>query len=266
MIASLTSNFTMAGYCKKVEINCDMGEGFGKWKMGPDEDLMKLMDYANIACGFHAGDPTTMIKTIRLAKEHGVKIGAHPGLQDLFGFGRRKMEIHPDDMYAMILYQVGALKAMLDAEGVPLNHIKPHGELFFYMQRDLEIMDTVLRACSIFKVPVFGSKGTEHQGAMCEKYGLVFVEEAYTDLQYNKHKKLLPASESKMATVEDIYARTMSIGLEDEVEDNDGVKFTVGFNGQPFMFCIHSDMPTALENAKICRKGVHEINSMRGWK
>lgn len=169
-------------------------------------------------------------------------------------------------MYAVILYQVGALKAMLDAEGVPLNHTKPHGELFFYMQRDLEIMDAVLRACSVFKVPVSGSKGTEHQEAMCKGYGLEFVEEAYTDLQYNKHKKLLPASESKLATVEDIYARTMSIGVEDEVKDTEGVKFTVGFNGQPFMFCIHSDMPTTLENAKVCRKGVNEINSIRGWK
>lgn len=176
------------------------------------------------------------------------------------------MEVHLDDMYAVILYQVGALKAMLDAEGVPLNHTKPHGELFFYMQRDLEIMDAVLRACSVFKVPVSGSKGTEHQEAMCKGYGLEFVEEAYTDLQYNKHKKLLPASESKLATVEDIYARTMSIGVEDEVKDTEGVKFTVGFNGQPFMFCIHSDMPTTLENAKVCRKGVNEINSIRGWK
>lgn len=100
----------------------------------------------------------------------------------------------------MILYQVGALGAMLDAKRVPLNHIKPHGELFFYMQRDLAIMEAVIRACAVFKVPVFGSKGTDSQGAMCAKYGLQFVEEAYVDLQYNKHKKLMSAAESKLST------------------------------------------------------------------
>lgn len=168
-------------------------------------------------------------------------------------------------MYCMILYQVGALKAMLDAEGVPLNHIKPHGELFFYMQRDLAIMDAVLRACAVFGVPVFGSKGTESQGAMCAKYGLDFIEEAYVDLQYNKDKKLLPVRESKPATLDDIYSRTVSIGLDDSVQDNEGNEVTLGFGGKPFLFCIHSDMPTALENAKACRKGVDEVNKKRGW-
>ncbi|KAK1599176.1 uncharacterized protein LY79DRAFT_575704 [Colletotrichum navitas] len=125
-----------SGLARKYEINADMGEGFGRWKMGPDEELMPYIDAANIACGFHAGDPAIMLKTVRLCKRHGVKAGAHPGLQDMLGFGRRKMETDPNDMYAMVLYQVGALKAILDSEGVELSHVKPHGELFFYMQRD----------------------------------------------------------------------------------------------------------------------------------
>lgn len=154
---------------------------------------------------------------------------------------------------------------MLDAEGVPLNHIKPHGELFFYMQRDLNIMDAVLRACAVFGVPVFGSKGTDSQREMCEKYGLIFVEEGYVDLQYNKHAKLMPASQSRVATVDEIYQRTMSIGLEDSVIDNEGNSISLGFEERPFLFCIHSDMPTALENAKMCRRGVDEINAKRGW-
>ncbi|RKU39826.1 hypothetical protein DL546_001253 [Coniochaeta pulveracea] len=142
----------------------------------------------------------------------------------------------------MILYQVGALGAMLDAKRVPLNHIKPHGELFFYMQRDLAIMEAVIRACAVFKVPVFGSKGTDSQGAMCAKYGLQFVEEAYVDLH-----------------------RRLSIGLVNTVEDNEGSTINLGFDKKPFLFCIHSDMPTALVNAKACRKGIHEINMKRGW-
>ncbi|KAL2443999.1 Urea amidolyase [Exophiala dermatitidis] len=163
-----------------------------------------------------------MRNTVKLAKEHRVKIGAHPGLQDLIGFGRRKMEIHPDDMYSMILYQVGALEGILRAEGIPLNHIKPHGELFFYMQRDLKIMNAVLRACSVFKVPVYGAKGADEQKAMCESLGLIFVEEAYVDLQYDKNKRLLSFAQSKVATPKDVYARTLSIGMDDVVTNNEG--------------------------------------------
>ncbi|KAJ0367955.1 hypothetical protein COL26b_011022 [Colletotrichum chrysophilum] len=160
----------------KFEINADMGEGFGRWKMGPDEELMPYIDAANIACGFHAGDPSIMHKTIALCKQHGVKAGAHPGLADLLGFGRRKMEIDPKDMYCMVLYQVGALKAMLDAQGVPLAHIKPHGELFFYMQRDLAIMRAVLEACATFKVPVYGACNAA-QAEMCAELGVEFQGE-----------------------------------------------------------------------------------------
>jgi lactam utilization protein B len=115
-----------------------------------------------------------MLKTVRMAKAHNVKFGAHPGLQDLFRFGRRRIEVDPEDMYAMVLYQVGALNAFLEgleAEGVPLNHIKPHGELFFYMQRDTVIMDAVLRAASVYKVPVYACEN-QTQKEMCGKYGL----------------------------------------------------------------------------------------------
>lgn len=184
---------------------------------------------------------------------------------DLIGFGRRKIEIDPEDMYSMILYQVGALSAFLKAEGIPLNHIKPHGELFFYMQRDLKICEAVLRACAVYGVPVYGSKGAEEEKEMCEKMGLIFVEEAYTDLQYDENMKLLSAAMSKMATVDDIYERAISIGMDDEVVNSVGQTLKVGFNGQPFSFCIHSDMPTALDNAKVCRKAVNEINAKRGW-
>lgn len=168
-------------------------------------------------------------------------------------------------MYAAILYQVGALKAMLDAEGVPLNHIKPHGELFYYMQRDLNIMDAVIRACATFSVPVFGGSGTEHQGAMCKKYGVTFVEEAYVDIQYGPDNKLLSVGESNTASPKDVYERTMSIALEDSVANKAGKMFKVGFNGEPFLLCIHSDTPTALENMKACRKAVDDANTRNKW-
>src|SRR5581483_7081894 len=114
----------------KLAINCDMGESFGLYKMGDDEGLMPHITIANVACGFHASDPTVMARTVRLAKQHGVKVGAHPSLPDLQGFGRREMKMEPHELIDCIVYQVGALKAFLDREGLPLNHVKPHGALY----------------------------------------------------------------------------------------------------------------------------------------
>ena len=200
-----------------------------------------------------------MLKTVRMAKAHNVKIGAHPGLQDLFGFGRRRIEVDPEDMYAMVLYQVGALKAFLEAEGVPLDHIKPHGELFFYMQRDAVIMDAVLRAAAVYKVPVYACKN-QMQKEMCAKYGLPFQEELYVDIDYNKEGGLVPVAKSKQATPEIIYNRVQECALRDERDHNEGGVLKIGFDGQPFSICLHSDMPTALENVKAARKAVDEAN------
>jgi lactam utilization protein B len=159
-----------------------------------------------------------MLKTVRMAKAHNVKIGAHPGLQDLFGFGRRRIEVDPEDMYTMVLYQVGALKAFLEgleAEGVPLNHIKPHGELFFYMRRDTLIMDAVLQAAFVYKVPVYACEN-HTQKEMCGKYGLPFQEELYVDIDYNQEGGLVPVSKSKQDTPEIIYNRVQECALKDE--------------------------------------------------
>jgi UPF0271 protein len=175
------------------------------------------------------------------------------------------MEIDPEDMYAMVLYQVGALEAFLKAEGLPLNHIKPHGELFFYMQRDLKIMEAVLRACAVYGVPVYGSKGADEEETMCDEKAIVFVAEAYVDLQYDDNKKLLPVSQSVPATPEDVHRRTMSVGMEDEVVNKAGNTIKLGFDGRPLSFCIHSDLPGALDNAKACRRAVDEINASKGW-
>lgn len=180
---------------------------------------------------------------------------------DLFGFGRRQMQVDPADMYAMILYQVGALKAILEAEGVPLNHIKPHGELFFYMQRDMKICRAVLEACAVFNVPVYGAKGADEEKNICSELGLAFIEEAYVDTEYTQDKKLVPIALIKMASPEEIFQRTLSIGRTDCTLDQQGGKLVLGFGDKPFTICIHSDMPTALENVKACRKGVNELNA-----
>ena len=113
-----------------IGINCDMGESFGIYKMGNDAAIMPFVTIANVACGFHASDPTVMAQTVQLAKRHKVKVGAHPSLPDLAGFGRREMKMHPDEITDCIIYQVGALRGFLEREGMPLNHIKPHGALY----------------------------------------------------------------------------------------------------------------------------------------
>ncbi len=223
---------------------------------------MPLIDAANIACGFHAGDPSIMLKTIRLCKKHDVKAGAHPGLQDLFGFGRRKMEIAPADMYAMVLYQVGALKAMLDAEHVELTHIKPHGELFFYMQRDTAIMRAVLEACATFQVPVYACQNAE-QERMCKELGIPFQGELYVDIDYSPEGKLIPRAQSQPSTPELCYERAAGATLRDTTKDTNVNKFELGFNGRPFSICLHSDVPTVLENVKLVRKAVGEANKAK---
>lgn len=223
---------------------------------------MPFIDAANIACAFHAGDPSIMLKTIRLCKKHGVRAGAHPGLQDLFGFGRRRMEIDPADMYAMILYQVGALKAMLDAEGVPLSHIKPHGELFFYMHRDPAIMRAVLDACATFRVPVYAWQNTE-QARLCAERGIAFQGELYVDIDYSPEGNLIPRAQSQPTTPELCYARAVEAAARDTTRDVNGNEVRLGFDGRPFSICIHSDVPSVLENAKLVRKAVDEANQAK---
>jgi lactam utilization protein B len=162
---------------RKVHINVDLGEGYGNFKCGPDDELIPLIDHANIACGFHAGDPLIMSQTVALCKKHNIKIGAHPGLPDIQGFGRREIKMSPEELTAMVTYQVGALKAFLEKEGVELNHVKPHGVLYGMMYRDKAVCEAVYKG-----VPkgtrVFGLAGTV-QEEVAKELGLPFTAELY---------------------------------------------------------------------------------------
>ena len=131
---------------KRVDLNCDMGESYGAWKMGADAQIMPLITSANIAAGFHAGDPATIRRTVRLAADHGVAIGAHPSLPDLAGFGRRVMKVSAQDVYDMVLYQAGAVDAFARAAGSKLHHVKCHGALYNMAAMDAELSDAIARA------------------------------------------------------------------------------------------------------------------------
>jgi UPF0271 protein len=148
-----------------VTLNCDMGESYGNWRFGDDAGIMPHIDCANIACGFHASDPWTMLKTVRLALSHGKQVGAHPSLPDREGFGRREMKLQPEELTAAFLYQIGALTGMLAAEGGRLSHVKPHGIIYGMAANDMDTARAIAAAVRPFGVPLFGMAGTCHETA-----------------------------------------------------------------------------------------------------
>jgi len=232
-------------------INCDMGEAFGLYKMGDDEAIMPLITTANVACGFHGSDFNHMRKTVALAKQHGVTVGAHPSLPDLQGFGRREMAMGREELANCIIYQVGALKGFLEAEGMPLNHIKPHGALYGMAARMEEVAHAVCDAADIFKVPLFGMLNTDHERIYTAR-GHRFVAEFYTDLDYGDDGSLLITREHEAKDPAVAVARTLRAIKEGKVESVGGVDVTVGADA----ICVHSDTPNAVAIAVAVRDAV----------
>jgi UPF0271 protein len=234
-----------------VSINCDMGESFGLYRMGDDAALMPLVTVANVACGFHASDFNHMRATVRLAKQHGVGVGAHPSLPDLQGFGRREMKMSREEMANCLIYQIGALKGFLEAEGVPLNHIKPHGSLYGMAARLEHIAEAVCDAADVFKVPVFGMIGSLHE-TVYPRRGHAFVAEYYADLEYSdeggliitrEHHAVDPAEAAKRARRAVEEGKVTSVGGKDVAVRADSI-------------CLHSDTPNCTEVAQAVREAV----------
>lgn len=248
------------------ELNCDMGEAFGPWKMGPDEELMPLIDAANIACGGHAGDPQTMLKTVKLAKRYGVRVGAHPGLPDPLGFGRRRWELSPEDIFVLILSQVGALQAIALAENVPISYIKPHGELHFYIERDHEIMKAALKAAKCLRLPLMGAKSKRYL-EMAHEFGVQFIQEAYADLEYTPYGSLIkPSSQPESGkTPDEISKFVLRAGKDDQTMATDASIIDLNFDGAPITFCLHSDIAGVIENARAARKAIEKLNNQKEW-
>ncbi|MGA8753576.1 LamB/YcsF family protein [Candidatus Deferrimicrobium sp.] len=234
-----------------VQLNSDMGESFGIYHMGNDEGLMRCIHIANVACGFHAGDPLVMQKTVRLAKGYGVKVGAHPSLPDLQGFGRREMKMRPDELTAMVLYQVGALKAFLDAERMPLNHIKPHGSLYGMAARDEVVANAVCDAVEKYGVPLYGMAGTLHEKVSKERK-LSFFSEFYADLDYDASGGLIITREHKAVDPGAAVERVLRAIREGVVRSQQGPDVRVRAD----IVCVHSDTPGAVEVAKAIREAL----------
>ena len=234
-----------------VAINCDMGESFGLYKMGDDEAMMPLISVANVACGFHGSDPNHMRTTVRLAKANSVKVGAHPSLPDLQGFGRREMKIGREELANIIIYQVGALKGFLDAEGMTLNHIKPHGALYGMAARMEHVAQAVCDAADVFQVPLFGMKNTLHEKIYTER-GHGFVAEFYADLNYDDDGGLIITREHEAVDPDDAARRCLRAIEEGKTTSVNGVDVEVGSD----CVCVHSDTPNALEVAQRVRETI----------
>ena len=225
-----------------------MGEAFGLHTFGNDEALMSVVNVANVACGFHSGDPGAMDDTVRLAKEHGVRVGAHPGLPDLVGFGRREMKLTPEEVESIIRYQVGALSGFLTKYDVPLNHIKPHGSLYGMLARDEELMAGAVRVARDYGVPVFGIAGTAHQ-RVAEREGVEFVGELYVDLDYNSDGGLIILRQPHTTDVEAAAERARKAITDGTILSVDGTELPIDFGS----ICVHSDTPNAVEVAQAVR-------------
>jgi len=232
-------------------INCDMGEAFGLYRMGDDAGLMPLIDVANVACGFHASDFNHMRSTVQLARKHGVKVGAHPSLPDLQGFGRREMKIGRDELANCIIYQVGALKGFLEAEGMTLNHIKPHGSLYGMAARMEETAHAVCDAADVFKVPLMGMINTCHETVYTAR-GHKFIAEFYADLDYRDDGSLIitrehPPWDERRAAADCLRAiregKVRAVGGKDVAVRADAI-------------CVHSDTPNAVAIARAVREAV----------
>lgn len=232
-------------------INCDMGEGFGLYRIGDDEGLMPLIDLANVACGFHASDFNHMRRTVQLASQNGVKVGAHPSLPDLQGFGRREMKIGREELTNCMIYQIGALKGFLDAEGMVLNHIKPHGSLYGMSARMEDVANAVADAADVYKVPLFGMAGTLHEKVYPAR-GHRFVSEFYADLDYNDDGGLIITREHAPTDPGHAAAACVRAIKEGKVASVGGKDVAVRAD----TICVHSDTPNAVAVARAVRDAI----------
>ncbi|MCZ4491602.1 MAG: pxpA [Conexibacter sp.] len=243
---------------RTFDINCDLGESFGNWSLGQDEEVMPLVTSANVACGFHAGDPVTMARTVALAMRHGVAVGAHPGLPDLLGFGRRLMAISPDDAAAYVRYQAGALQAFLRAAGGELNHVKPHGAFFELLRDRADLARPVAHAVRDLGDEVMVYWPAPAEGVpFCEKLGQLGVRvvgEIYPDLSYAPDGRLV-IERSKVETDVAFAAHQTRLFIEEgvvEAVDGSRVPLTAG------SACIHGDGPNAVAVARAVRHALTE--------
>ena len=242
-----------------IDLNADMGESFGMYKIGNDEEFMKYITSANVACGFHAGDSSVMRKTVAWAKREGVQVGSHPGLPDLQGFGRREMNLSPEEVYDIVMYQTGALKAFVEVAGMRLHHVKPHGSLYGMAHRREEIADAICRAVRDLDLRLYlyvMKKGVI--GDIAARMAIRCIFELYADLGYDNQGNLVITRQHEAHKPGDVAARVVRMVKEGKVKSIDGSDITI----EGSSVCIHGDTPGSFDNVKAVRKGLEEAGCL----
>ncbi|KUH32389.1 lactam utilization protein LamB [Thermococcus celericrescens] len=241
----------------KVDLNSDLGESFGRYKLGLDEEVMNYITSANVATGWHAGDPIVIRRTVRLAKENGVAVGAHPGYPDLLGFGRRYMKLSPEEARNYILYQIGALYAFTRAEGIELQHVKPHGALYNALVKEEELARAVIEGIADFDrnlifVALSGSRPAE----IAEEMGVKVAREVFADRAYNPDGTLVPRSKPGAVIHEEeaIAERVVSMVKDGGVRAINGEWVELKADS----ICVHGDNPKAVQIAARIRRVLEE--------
>jgi len=240
-----------------LDLNSDLGEGYGHWALGDDAALLEVVTSANVACGFHAGDPATIDRTVRTAVEHGVAIGAQVSYPDLVGFGRREIDVAPDDLTADVLYQIGALEAFAKAAGSRVRYVKPHGALYNRIARDPVQAAAVVEAIRRYDptLPLLSLPGSAVMQAAADA-GIAAVGEGFADRAYTGEGRLVSRRErgAVLHDPERVAARAVVMATEGRVETVDGGEVTVEVRS----LCVHGDTPGAVDLAKAVRSALDD--------
>ena len=240
---------------KRIDLNCDMGESFGPWQMGRDAEIMPFITSANIACGFHAGDPATIAETIELAMRYGVSVGAHPGFPDMQGFGRRTMSFTAGEVFDIVQYQVAAVKGMCEARGGRLRHVKPHGALYNQAAKDMDLANAVARAVASIdrSLVLYGLSGSSLLTAANEA-GIAYSSEVFADRTYQPDGSLTSRTCGNALINDAELAAQQVIGMV-----RDGRVAAYGGNVISIAadtICIHGDAANAVEFARVIRNAL----------
>lgn len=236
----------------RIDLNCDMGESFGRYSLGQDHEVIAHITSANVACGFHASDPLVMDRTLTLAEKHGVAVGAHPGYLDLRGFGRRNLDCDPEEVRTDVIYQTGALAALARSRGMSLQHLKPHGALYNTAAGNKEVASAICAALAAYDsslalVALAGPGGQVIRG-VAEGYGLKVAAEAFADRAYTPEGRLVPRNQPG-AVIHDpevVADRCLRMARDGVVEAVDGSLVPL----KPHTICVHGDTPSAVELVK----------------
>lgn len=243
-----------------IDLNSDLGESFGHWRLGDDEAMFGLVTSANIACGFHAGDPVTMRRSVKFAVQHDVALGAHPGYRDLAGFGRRAMDASPEELAAELLYQLGALDALARAEGARVRYVKAHGALYHRLGADPAAAEAFVAALAGYDpaLPLLGAASTRTRDSALERAalaaGLRFAREAFADRGYAPDGALLPrgSAGAVLTDPEAVARRAVELATTGGLELPDGGRLDL----DPDSICLHGDTPGAVELARRVREAL----------